>query len=236
MRRLARELNQTTAKLASLITSQEQFVADASHELRTPLTALRLRVENGDTDAALGEIERLARLVDELLALARADASGEVPEPLHLDDVVARRVELWAPYASEHGVTLRPLGGGSVVRAAPGRIEQVLDNLLANAIDASPAGSTVTVAASRDELHVSDEGPGLSGEQRARAFDRFWRASASPGSGTRAGNREAARRARRRIDRVACRPVRWHRRGRPVPGRRRVTSGPGPMLGPGGDR
>ena len=76
IRRLAGELNRTTAKLASLLGSQEQFVTDASHELRTPLTALRLRLENGDTDAALREADRLGRLVDELLALARADAPG----------------------------------------------------------------------------------------------------------------------------------------------------------------
>ena len=56
--------------------SQEQFVADASHELRTPLTALRLRLETGETEAALAEVERLSRLVDELLALARADQAG----------------------------------------------------------------------------------------------------------------------------------------------------------------
>ena len=69
------------------------------------------------------------------------------------------------------------------MRASPTRVEQVLDNLLANAIDASPAGSTVTVAASGGALHVVDEGPGLSAEQRVRAFDRFWRAGSSPGSG-----------------------------------------------------
>src|SRR5581483_3483416 len=106
VRRLAGELNQTTAKLAALITSQEQFVADASHELRTPLTALRLRLENGETEPALDEAERLARLVDELLALARVDVSASPPEAVDLDDVVMGRVELWEPLASERGVRL----------------------------------------------------------------------------------------------------------------------------------
>ena len=82
VRSLAGEFNRTTAKLAALLTSQEQFVADASHELRTPLMALRLRLENGETDAALVEAERLAGLVDELLELARADASGDLPGDL----------------------------------------------------------------------------------------------------------------------------------------------------------
>ena len=79
VRRLARELNETTVKLEALLGSQEQFVADASHELRTPLTALRLRLENLDPvpEEALAEAERLAGLVDELLALARADTAAD---------------------------------------------------------------------------------------------------------------------------------------------------------------
>jgi signal transduction histidine kinase len=183
VRRLAGELNRTTAKLGALLTSQEQFVADASHELRTPLTALQLRLENGDTNAALREAERLARLVDELLALARIDASTSVADDLDLGDVVARRVELWGPLAAEHGVHLRSSRDGAVVRAGAARVEQVLDNLLSNAIDASPRGGEITVAARGPELHVIDQGPGLTQEQRARAFDRFWRGGKGPGSG-----------------------------------------------------
>ena len=183
VRHLAGELNRTTAKLGALLTSQEQFVADASHELRTPLTALRLRLENGDTDAALHEAERLARLVDELLALARIDASGSAAEDVDLGDVVARRVELWEPLAAEHGIHLTSSGDGAVIRAGAARVEQVLDNLLSNAIDASPRGGEISVAARGPDLHVVDDGPGLTEEQRARAFDRFWRESAEAGSG-----------------------------------------------------
>ena len=183
VRSLAGEFNRTTAKLAALLRSQEQFVADASHELRTPLTALRLRLENGETDAALVEAERLAGLVDELLELARADASGGAPGDLLLGDVVERRVELWSALAEERGVRLDAGGDGGVIRAGEGRVEQVLDNLLSNALDASPTGSSITVTAEGGELHVVDEGAGLSAEQRERAFDRFWRASKAPGSG-----------------------------------------------------
>jgi signal transduction histidine kinase len=183
VRHLAGELNRTTAKLGALLTSQEQFVADASHELRTPLTALRLRLENGETDAALHEAERLGRLVDELLALARVDASGTAATDVDLGEVVARRLELWEPLAAEHGLRLRSVGEGAVVRAGSARVEQVLDNLLSNAIDASPLGSQITISANGPELHVVDEGPGLTEEQRARAFDRFWRGSTGSGSG-----------------------------------------------------
>jgi signal transduction histidine kinase len=70
-----------------------------------------------------------------------------------------------------------------MIRAGEGRVEQVLDNLLANALDAAPPGSTITVIAEGGELHVIDEGGGLSADQRERAFDRFWRASKAPGSG-----------------------------------------------------
>ncbi len=183
VRRLAVELNRTTAKLQALISSQAQFVADASHELRTPLTALRLRLENGQTEAALDEVARLGRLVDDLLALARADAAGEPAGELALGELVRRRVELWRPLAAEHGLSLAAGENGAVVWAASGRVEQVLDNLLANAIDVAPRGTTVTVAARGAELHVVDDGPGLSAEDRVRAFDRFWSSGKEHGSG-----------------------------------------------------
>jgi len=184
VRRLAVEVNRTTAKLGGLLTSQQQFVADASHQLRTPLTALRLRLENGEVDAGLVEAERLARVVDELLALTRADAAGEPPVDVALSDLVARRIEMWEPFASERGVRLEAIDNvGAVVRAGPGRVEQVLDNLLSNAIDASPRGGTITVVATGTELRVLDEGPGMTVEQRERAFDRFWREGRGGGSG-----------------------------------------------------
>ena len=99
VRRLARELNETAAKLQALLESQQAFVADASHELRTPLTALRLRLENLGEPAgpALAEVDRLGRLVEGLLALARADAavgSGPVDVDAVLADRLAARPEV----------------------------------------------------------------------------------------------------------------------------------------------
>jgi signal transduction histidine kinase len=91
--------------------------------------------------------------------------------------------------ADERGLTLVADANGAVpVRASPQRLAQVLDNLVANALDHAPTGTTVTVTAHsagpRAELHVLDDGPGMTAEQRARAFDRFWRAgSGSGGSG-----------------------------------------------------
>jgi signal transduction histidine kinase len=96
------------------------------------------------------------------------------------------RVDVWLPLADEHRVALvADLNGPLPVRAAPGRLAQVLDNLLANALEASPEGGTVTLSARRDspwvELHLRDDGPGLTPEQRERAFDRFWRAGSGAG-------------------------------------------------------
>jgi signal transduction histidine kinase len=194
VRSLAAVFNETVSKLGQLLRAQEEFVADASHELRTPLTALRLRLENLERDvhggaaheleAALGEVDRLAQMVEALLALARADATPAAR--VDAAEIVRARLDVWRPLAEESGVTLVADTNGSIpVRAAPERLAQVLDNLVANALDASPPGSTLTVSARPTpvgaELRVRDEGPGMTPQQRARAFDRFWRAGSGGG-------------------------------------------------------
>jgi signal transduction histidine kinase len=196
VRSLAAVFNETVAKLEQLLRSQGEFVADASHELRTPLTALRLRLESleraegedrrRDLDAALREVDRLSQTVNGLLALARADAGAAPAERIDAGTVVRERVETWQALADERGVALvADANGTAPVRAAATRLTQVLDNLVANALDHAPDGTTVTVAIRPGdawiELHVTDEGPGLTPEQRARAFDRFWRAGSGHG-------------------------------------------------------
>jgi len=190
VRSLAVRFNETVGKLSRLLRSQGEFVADASHELRTPLTALRLRLESlppsGDRDAALHEADRLRDLVDGLLTLARADAGAEGSERVDASALMRERVDVWLPLADEQHVALvAELDGPLPVRAAPGRLTQVLDNLLANALEASPDGGTVAVSARAAspwvELHLRDDGPGLTPEQRERAFDRFWRAGSGAG-------------------------------------------------------
>jgi signal transduction histidine kinase len=181
VRRLAHELNETAAKLQHLLESQQAFVADASHELRTPLTALRLRLENMDPAAAapaLAEVERLGRLVESLLALARADASALRSEPVDVDAVLADRLAHWDGVGRQGQRGLR-------VRSSPDRLGQILDNLVANAVAVSDdVGVSVDRANDWVELHVVDHGPGLTEEDRGRAFDRFWRGRGnSPGSG-----------------------------------------------------
>jgi signal transduction histidine kinase len=190
VRRLAVTFNETVATLDHLVRSQDQFVADASHQLRTPLAALRLRLENLERDVApagqvelegaLLEVERLSGLVDALLVLARADRAASAREPVALEGLVAERLSSWAALAEDAGVMLRSSFDGPLrALVTPGHLEQVLDNLLANALDASPRGATITVEGRRAEglveLHVTDEGPGMTTAAREQALDRFWR-------------------------------------------------------------
>jgi signal transduction histidine kinase len=187
---LAETFNATAARLAQLVESQQRFVADASHQLRTPLTALRLRLETlqqaiapdvrPKLDAAIGETNRLGRLVHSLLVLARSDATAPLCEASDLSGAVRDRSTAWEPVATDDGKRLvTDCPDGLWVVAVPEAVEQVLDNLVSNALAAAPPGSTVRIqvqeASDRLELHVIDEGPGMTAEERARAFDRFWR-------------------------------------------------------------
>ncbi|MEW2113842.1 HAMP domain-containing sensor histidine kinase [Streptomyces sp. NPDC005474] len=192
---LARTLNQGAERLDTLVASQRIFVADASHQLRTPLTALRLSLDNiadgtddefvrEDVEQATAEVVRMSRLVNGLLVLARAEAKVTATEPLSLGDIVDERLSVWRPAADERGVTIALKGSGGVdgrllVLASPGHLDQVLDNVLSNALEVSPDGGTITVRAQPRgdvvELTVSDEGPGMSDAEKSRAFDRFWR-------------------------------------------------------------
>jgi signal transduction histidine kinase len=198
-------------QLDGVLTDQRRFVADASHQLRTPLTALRLRLENlqsdleavgGDPDGhavdalerAIGETERLTELVSNLLQLARADARP-VTEVVDLGALVRDRVDTWTAIADERGVELRhvPPGAPTPVRCVTGAIEQILDNLLDNALAVSPAGQRIDVEIDTGgesvqdgfvQLRVVDHGPGLDDAAKADAMRRFWRGDVTrPGTG-----------------------------------------------------
>jgi signal transduction histidine kinase len=193
---LAQSFNSTAARLEQLVGAQRSFVADASHQLRTPLAALRLRLENmeraggaqgDDAVGALDEVNRLSVLVDGLLELARAEKLGSTPEPIEANALVIARHDAWSAFAEERGVAIDVRVDGAVVMATPGRLDQVLDNLLNNALEVAPAGSAIEVFAVRAgelvRLGVSDAGPGLDEQQRARAFDRFWSSGDDGGDG-----------------------------------------------------
>ncbi|WP_330277649.1 HAMP domain-containing histidine kinase [Lentzea sp. NBC_00516] len=194
-RTLARTLNTATETIGTLVGSQRAFIGDASHQLRTPLTALRLSLDNvadgvddpvvrEDVDMATAEVVRMSRLVNGLLALARAEADVPHPEPVQVLDVVAERFTAWRAAADERSISLVSEGFDIRVLATPGHLEQVLDNVLSNALEVSPDGATILVRTTRPGLvEIIDAGPGLPEADRARAFDRFWRGQGLTGKG-----------------------------------------------------
>ena len=200
LRRLVASFNRMAEALQTSSRQQRALVADASHQLRNPLAALRLRVDalepavvpqaRADHRLAVEELDRLARVLDDTLALARAqDGTGEAVA-VDAYRCAQGRLRVWSDTAAASDTVLLLEGDGPAwALATPGALEQVLDALLHNAVRAAPGG-TVTVTTGRDGARVlvvvADDGPGLSAEQRAAAVRRFWRGpdqQNAPGSG-----------------------------------------------------
>jgi signal transduction histidine kinase len=195
VRRLAASFNTMAGRMEGLVHGHRTVIADVSHQLRTPLAALRLRLdvlaeetEEGETAAELAgaqeEIARLSRLVDGLLAVARAESAVPRPVRVRVDEVVAERRGAWEPVARERRVALTTRCGVDLSAfVGAGDLEQVLDNLIANAVDAVPVGGRVHIEGTSApgsagqravvRISVSDDGPGMSEEARAAAFRRF---------------------------------------------------------------
>ena len=204
LRALARSFNRMADRLEHLVQQQKGFASDASHQLRTPLTGLRLRLENAvesigsDPEKArvmvadsLEETYRLQRIIDGLLLLSRADSRDVALVKVNLGEVAASRVEQWEALAEETGVRIAlDALPGTHITAMPGAAEQIIDNLIDNALAVAPPESLLRLEVARPdndgrvELHVIDEGPGLSADDCQRAFNRFWRGQGgSDGSG-----------------------------------------------------
>jgi signal transduction histidine kinase len=200
---LARAFNAMAAQLAEVDRQRRDLIANVSHELRTPLTALRAQLENvvdgvGAPDAEtldvmLRQVDRLSRLVAQLLDLSRLEAGIH---PFDRSEVqVAEVVD-----AAVAEVKLASPGAELVVDAAPDlcvsgdgdRLQQVVMNLIENAVRHSPAGSPVAITATRANgsvrLEVSDAGSGIADGDSDRIFERFYRAdTARTSSGGGAG-------------------------------------------------
>jgi heavy metal sensor kinase len=192
--RLAQTINGMIARLERSFGEVRRFTADASHELRTPLTVIRSEAElalGKDLSVAeyqtllgsiLEECDRLTRLTEQLLALAREDgsSSSQPLQPLDLAALVEGVVENMRPLAEMKGLVLRQQGQGPLV--TPGdetRLRQVFYNLLDNAIKYTPEDGTITVRLGRQEgsvtVAVCDTGIGIAAEHLPRVFDRFYR-------------------------------------------------------------
>jgi signal transduction histidine kinase len=191
--RLTNTLNDLLDRLADALERQRRVVSDASHELRTPISVLRTRIDvalRGEPDPrrhhtalreARTDVQRLARLADDLLVLARAD-QGRLPlrlEPLDVQDVIeqaAGRHQPEAMAARRALSTAVEISGGAVVLADPDRLAQALDNLLVNAL--RYGAGAVSLRARPGEGHtvalvVSDDGSGFPTDLLPRAFERF---------------------------------------------------------------
>jgi two-component system, OmpR family, sensor kinase len=189
---LAATLNTMLGALARARDRERRFVADASHELRTPLTALRGNAEHiarhGADPEALADLaggaERLARLIDDLLVLAREDAAAPPAETrFSLADLVGR-------VAAREPLVELDLHGDAHVLGDEAALERAVSNLVENAAVHGPPGGRIRVAVSVAEgvaeLSVEDEGAGIAPADAERALERFWRgpdAAGRPGSG-----------------------------------------------------
>ena len=170
-----------------------QFVADASHELRTPLTSVRGLTEFGLQQGSAAspdellrlmslihhEASRMGRLVEDLLMLARLD-TGRPLDRRHVDlaSIAAQAVQAARIVNLDRPITLLA-GDPVIVYADEERLRQVIDNLIANAVQHTPPRSPVTVSATSTsgtgEIIVADNGPGMTAEQAAHVFERFYR-------------------------------------------------------------
>jgi two-component system OmpR family sensor kinase len=189
---LAATLNRMLDRLDASYQRERAFVDDAAHELRTPVAVLRAELELGaaapdeasarrSLRAALAETDRLARLAEDLLALARARAGTLAVDRVPTD--VTGLIRGWARRVADVTGVRVSVGGQEVVASAdPVRLEQVVTNLLANAAQAGAHTARVGVAERAGggvQLRVDDDGPGFSEDALATAFDRFSRGAAA---------------------------------------------------------
>lgn len=199
--RLGVTFNELLARLQQALTQQRTFVADAGHELRTPLTLLRAELElaarpgrdraslASAVRAASADTDRLIRLAEDLLTLARADDPRATMrhEPVPLHEVTRDAVNATAARVHARGVRLDMTLSTQLVPGDPDRLRQVIDNLLDNALRHGPDHGTITVTLAAagqgmTSLRVADDGPGFPPRFASRAFDRFTRADPARGA------------------------------------------------------
>jgi two-component system sensor histidine kinase TctE len=201
---LVRSLNELLERLDRVLTLQSRFVSDAAHQLKTPVAALEAQCEvalrEQDPASLRASVERLqpglarlSRLVSQLLSLARNEPEAVRAvklEPLDLNAVTLEAATAWVPEALKKRIDLGFEGaaGPVAVKGDAGRLRELLDNLLDNAVRYTPEEGRVTVrveALPAPAVTVSDDGPAIPPQERERVFERFHRllGSSSAGSG-----------------------------------------------------
>ena len=194
---LAAGFNAMAGRLEATVRAQREFVANASHQLRTPLTGLKLQLESAalgagnpevraEIEAAEREADRLSGLVDRLLVLARRVEDGEPVTIADLDEAARRAADRWRERATVGGASVEVRGRGRGVAAAVEDLDQILDNLLDNAMTYAPGDLAIELGGDDGEavLAVVDGGPGIPPEERKRVLERFYRGRAAPSGGS----------------------------------------------------
>ena len=186
---LVHAFNQALDRLEAGFRNQQRFLADAAHELKTPLALLRGQIEMGgagQTEQLLGDVDQLARQVQQLLLLSEvSDASSFQPETIHLLRLAQEVLKFLAPLAEKRGIRMVLNFDDSRALAKGDRMALfvLLKNLLENALKFSPPDSTVTLTLGTNAITVSDAGPGIAPEHLPLVFERFWRAPESQHEG-----------------------------------------------------
>ena len=180
---LVEAVNQALDRLEAGFRVQREFTADAAHELRTPLTILRSRVDTladrGISKALHNDIEGMARIVNQLLDIAELETFSIDPlEKADLRAICAEVAEFAAPLALAQGKNIALSGGDAAVwiNGNPEMLSRAIRNLVENAINYSPPGTTVEIVVEDGGMvRVLDEGPGIKEDERELIFQRFWR-------------------------------------------------------------
>jgi two-component system OmpR family sensor kinase len=207
VRPLVQELNLLFGRVKTAFDAQQTFVADAAHELRTPLAALRLQAQSLDraespearklaVSRLTAGIDRATRLVEQLLVLARQEATaagGAATRPVDLAELARRTVADLAGVAAAKGVDVGvQQADAAQVEGQPDALQILLRNLVDNAIKYTPSGGTADITVKNEVVEgaaqvtvtVEDSGPGIPAEERERVFDRFYRVAGSEAAGS----------------------------------------------------
>jgi signal transduction histidine kinase len=187
IRPLVEAINNLFGRVEQTLEAERRFTADAAHELRTPLAALATQAQVAlrarDDDERQHAIEQLAagsrraaRLVDQLLTLARLDPDAPLPQDsVHLDRLTEEVCAAHGGQALLKDIALELEASPTTVKGNADMLRVLLRNLVDNALRYTPPGGRVTVAVAPGRLSVADSGPGIPAEERERVFDRFHR-------------------------------------------------------------
>ena len=193
---LAGSFDEMADRVERTVHAQREFVANASHQLRTPLTGMKLRLESAiersdspemthDLTAADREIDRLAATVDRLLVMARTLEEGGSTE-IELHDAAERAADRWRERAATRDSTLSVDGDPVTAQANATDVDQILDNMIENAMTYAPGPIDVQTgtAERRAFVAVRDHGPGIPAEEQAKVTERFYRGKTAPPGGS----------------------------------------------------